>query len=128
MKKIFKEIQEAVYENKLFYKQKFIDLQDKIDLNIIPDILNNFEKLNSIKTGLPINSQDVFSHTFQIKGVQQHPLILPISNIIVNNLQRCDVDRADMFISFKKSNGPSHVDHENSLIMSVYNNTIYHFS
>jgi len=32
-----------------------------------------------------------------------------------------------VFVSFKKNSGPSHVDHENSLIMSVYNNTIYHF-
>ena len=126
-KNIFNQIEQAVYDNKLFYKQRFIDLQDQFNLNIVSDILNNFERKNSIKTPLPINIHDVFSHTFQIKGVEQHPSILPINNIIVNNLKKCDVDRADMFISFKKTSGPSHVDEENSLILSIYNTTIYHF-
>ena len=87
-KNIFNQIEQAVYDNKLFYKQRFIDLQDQFNLNIVSDILNNFE---------------------------------------INNLKKCDVDRADMFISFKKTSGPSHVDEENSLILSIYNTTIYHF-
>jgi len=127
MKKVFKEIEKAVYENKLFYKQRFIDLEDRIDLNTITEILNNYEIMNSFKTAIPINPNDVFSYTFQMKGVEKHPTIWNLHNLMKNNISSCDIDRTDLFAAFKKSNGPNHVDHENSLILSVYNNTIYYF-
>lgn len=126
-KNIFKKIEKAVYENTLLYVPKFIDIQNKIDINTIADILNTTEAPNHLKTVLPINKDDVFSHTYQIKNVEQYPIIFPLHEIIKNNLPQFFVDRTDLFFSMKKSLGPNHIDPENSLIVAVLNNTIYHF-
>ena len=98
---LFKEIEKAVHENKLFYKQRFIDLEDRIDLNTITEILNNYEIMNSFKTSIPINPNDVFSYTFQMKGVEKHPTIWNLHNLMKNNISSCDIDRTDLFAAFK---------------------------
>jgi len=127
MKKLFKKIEKAVYENKLLYLPRFMDMQNQIDLNTVASILNTFELINTVKFVNHFNNKDAFSYSMQVQGVEKHSAIVPIHNIMVKNLIGCDVDRADLFFSLKKSSGPTHTDHENSLILSVYNKTLYSF-
>tara|TARA_R100001086_G_scaffold81934_1_gene40180 strand:- start:321 stop:827 length:507 start_codon:yes stop_codon:yes gene_type:complete len=127
MKKLFKKIERAVYENKLLYLPRFMDMQNQIDLNTVSSILNTLEIINTFKFVNHFNNHDAFSQSIQLQGVEKHRAIAPIHNIIVKNLGVFNIDRADIFFSLKKTSGPTHTDHENSLILSVYNKTLYSF-
>lgn len=127
MKHIFKKIEAAVYTNKIFFKKKFIDIENRINLNTLAHLLNTNEVPNFSKGNKFSDSENIFLNPFQIKNVQNYFQILPIHNIIINNLKNCIVDRADIFFSLKKSIGASHKDVENSLILAVYKETFYHF-
>lgn len=126
---LFQKINEAVmYKQPMHYPSALEIKKDFLDFNkLFSEVVNN--DFNSSCKHLPykINNDDIFSQIFQINDVQKLPMFQELHDFIVKGLPDYTVDRLDLFTSFKKTMGVSHVDNENSLILSLYKNTIYRF-
>ena len=126
----FNLITQAIEESKPTFIPNAFPFKPDVDFNVLTKIINSGNGASKIKVQPPVglNQSDVLLNPFQYTDVQNSKEVNPIHTLIFKNLSdRYNIDRADFFFSMKRSIGVAHIDKENSLILGVYNKTIYRF-